>query len=166
MTDHNSHSGLPPFPTDEGTLSSLEYALQLDLSFEEADGGSPDNPVLIGPDGQKAEFHLSDLLEFMSGTREPGTPEETYRINQNGERMTEEEIAQADALGEDQYWMDARPHYCLCDAIFSLIAEVRAYRKTEIRITSELGERRRVQIKHDGIVVFSGIELDVNERGY
>lgn len=131
MSETSPHSGLPPFPTDDITLNLLEQAMGSYLSMDEEDGGSLDAPVRLGPDGQPAEFGIHELLDFMSGTLQPGDDSQTYRVNHEGERMTPEEIARDDAMGVDQFWIDERPHYCQCDVIFALIAEVRRLRGEE-----------------------------------
>lgn len=128
MSETAPHSGLPSFPVDDITLNLVEQAVQSYLSMDEADGGSPETPVRLGADGQPAEFGLYDLLDFLSGTTQPGGPDETYRVNSSGERMTPEEIARDDAVGADQFWIDERPHYCIHDVISALIAEVRRLR--------------------------------------
>lgn len=103
--------GLPEFPTDEITLGMVEHALGYCLTFEGENGEHLDEPRGVG-----AEFSLSSLLDFLSGT----TTDPLGVVQHLG--------VQDSFMGPVEMTVDDRPHYTERDVIMALISEVRFLR--------------------------------------
>lgn len=107
-------SDLTPFPVDEMTLGMVEHALDYTLTFDGEDGEVLDEPRGIG-----AEFSLSQLCDFMSGT----TTDPLGVVEHHGTVET--------FFGPAEMTVDPRPHYTSADIIRALIAEVRRLRSAD-----------------------------------
>lgn len=99
---------LPPVPLDEVALAQLEHALGASLTYDAEDGSTLEEPRVV-----HAEFTLSTLLEFWSGTRDD--PDGVVR--QVGEFS-----------GAVPVYYDPRPQYSPQDVMLALIHEVRRLR--------------------------------------
>jgi hypothetical protein len=107
---------LPPFPVDDATLLAVEHALGASLTFDRPDHAL-NNPDDEGPWVFGADYTLSELLDFIGGTHDPGVSADENPA-----------LTRLEDVGDVPCYVDSRVHYSEHCLIRALIAEVRRLR--------------------------------------
>jgi len=115
MTDHQGRT-LPPFPTDDFTLTQLDHALDASIDFDD-DG----KRIVVG-----ADFTFSQFLDFMSGY----DPERATLIGHT-DVIPGTDVPHDHSIPIYESWDE---HYTEHSVIRALLSEVVSLRSTLARV--------------------------------